>query len=30
VPDSAISITSEDDDEESGEDLGGLDDLLEP
>jgi len=28
VTDSAISITSEDDDEEAGEDLGGLDDLL--
>ncbi len=28
MTDSAISITSEDDDEEAGEDLGGLDDLL--
>jgi len=28
VTDSAISITSEEDDEEAGEDLGGLDDLL--
>jgi hypothetical protein len=30
VTDSAISFTSEEDDEEAGEDLGGLDDLLEP
>ena len=28
MTDLAISITSEDDDEEAGEDLGGLDDLL--
>jgi len=28
VTDSAISITPEDDDEEAGEDLGGLDGLL--
>jgi hypothetical protein len=30
VIDSAISNTSEEEDEEAGEDLGGLDDLLEP
>ena len=29
MTDSAISITSEEEDEELGEDLGGLDDLLE-